>query len=79
MVTDRDVQEMVAAILEVQVADVRSDTSFYADLEMDSLRKAEFIVRLERACGAEFAPAEAAKIDSVHDVMRLLRDRNLIS
>jgi len=79
MVTDRDVQEIVAAILEVHVADVGIDTLFYADLEMDSLHKMEFIVLLERACGAEFTPAEAAEIDSVRDVMRMLRDRHLVS
>lgn len=79
MVTDQDVQEMVATILEVHVADVGIDTSFYSDLEMDSLRKAELIVRLERACGAEFTPADAAQIDSVRDVMRMLRDRHLVS
>lgn len=76
MVTDRDVQEMVASVLDVHAADVGIDASFYADLEMDSLHKAEFIVLLERACGAEFAPAEAAKMDTVSDVMRMLRDRN---
>lgn len=73
-VTDRDVQEMVASILEVHVADVGIDTSFYEDLEMDSLQKTEFIGLLERACGAEISPAEAAKIDSVGDVMRMLSD-----
>jgi acyl carrier protein len=79
MVTDREVQEIVAGILEVHVADVGIDTSFYEELEMDSLRKTEFIVLLERACRAEFTPAEAAEIDSVRDVMRMLRDRNLVS
>lgn len=79
MVTDREVQEIVAGILEVHVADVGLDSSFYADLEMDSLRKAEFIVLLERACGAEFTPAEAAEIDSIRGVMGMLRDRNLVS
>ena len=79
MVTDRDVQEMVATILEIHVADVGIDTSFYTELEMDSLRKVEFIVTLERACGGEFSPAEAAAIDSVKDAMQMLRDRNLVS
>lgn len=75
MVTDRDVQEIVAAILEIHITDVDIDTSFYEDLEMNSMQKAQFIVMLERACGAEFVPAEAAKIDSVRDVMRMLRGR----
>jgi acyl carrier protein len=78
LVTDREVQEIVAAILEVHVADVGIDASFYADLEMDSLYKAELIAMLERACGAEFTPAEAAEIDSVRDVMRMLRDRQQV-
>ncbi|MCQ4044869.1 acyl carrier protein [Streptantibioticus rubrisoli] len=75
MLTDRDVQELVAGVLEVDVADVGIDTSFYEELGMDSLHKAEFIVALERTCGEEFTPADAAKMDSVGDVMRLLRDR----
>jgi acyl carrier protein len=78
IVTGRDVQEMVASILEVHVADVGIDTSFNEDLEMDSLHKTEFIVLLERASGAEFTPAEAAKIDSVRDVMQMLRDRHRV-
>ncbi|WP_157855794.1 acyl carrier protein [Streptomyces aureocirculatus] len=79
MVTDRQVQELVAGVLEIDVADVGIDKSFYAELEMDSLHKAEFIVALERACGAEFAPADAARMDSVGDVMRLLRDRHRVT
>ncbi|QXJ21392.1 hypothetical protein AGRA3207_002241 [Actinomadura graeca] len=79
MMTDRDVQEIVASILDVDVSDIGIDTSFYVDLEMDSLHKAEFIVRLERASGAELGPAEAAEIDSVGDAMRMLRDRPRVS
>ena len=79
MLTDRDVQEMVAAILEVQVADVGTDRSFYTDLEMDSLHKTELIAALERACRTEFSPTEAAEIDSVDDVMGMLRARHLVS
>jgi acyl carrier protein len=79
MVTDREVQEIVATIMEVDIADVGIDISFYTDLEMDSLHKAEFIVLLERACGAEFSPKDASEIDSVNDVMRLLRERDLVS
>lgn len=78
IVTDRNVQEMVASILELHVADVGIDSSFYEDLEMDSLHKTEFIVLLERACGAEIAPEEAAKIDSVRDVMQMLHDRHAV-
>ncbi len=76
MVTDRDVQEMVANVLELQVADIGIDSSFYVDLEMDSLHKSEFIVLLERASGAEFSPADAAEMDSVRDVMQMLHDRH---
>ncbi|WP_157838586.1 acyl carrier protein [Streptomyces xiaopingdaonensis] len=79
MLTDRDVQELVAGVLEIDVADAAVDKSFYVDLEMDSLHKAEFIVALERASGAEFDPADAAEMDSVGDVMRLLRDRHQVS
>ncbi|MFD0412418.1 acyl carrier protein [Streptomyces sp. NPDC127108] len=78
MLTDRDVQELVAGVLELDVADVGIDKSFYVDLEMDSLHKAEFVVALERATGTEFAPADAAEMDSVGDVMRLLRDRHRV-
>ena len=78
MVTDRDVQEIVATVLEVGVADVGLDSSFYADLEMDSLHKAELIASLEHACGAKFTSSEAAGIDTVRDVMRMLRDRRLV-
>lgn len=78
MVTDQDVQEMVANVLELQVADVGIDSSFYVDLEMDSLHKSEFIVLLERASGAEFSPADAAEMDSVRDVMQLLHDRHRV-
>ncbi|UBI36192.1 MULTISPECIES: acyl carrier protein [Streptomyces] len=79
MLTDQDVRELVAGVLDVDAADVGSDRSFYVDLGMDSLHKAEFIVRLERACGAEFSPADAARMDSVGEVMRLLDDRRRVS
>ncbi|GGV11548.1 acyl carrier protein [Streptomyces spectabilis] len=79
VLTDRDVRELVAGVLDIDVADVGTDTSFYVDLDMDSLHKAEFVVALERACDAEFAPADAARMDSVGDVLRLLRDRHRVS
>jgi acyl carrier protein len=79
MMTGRDVQEVVASILEIQIADVGIDASFSEDLEMDSLSKMEFIVVLERALRAQFTPAEAAKLDSVRDVMRMLLDLRLVS
>ena len=78
MMTDRDVQEIVATVLEVSVADVGLDSSFYEELEMDSLHKAELIASLERACGAQVTSSEAADIDTVRDVMRMLRDRRLM-
>lgn len=78
MLTDRDVRELVAGVLELDVDDVGIDKSFYVDLDMDSLHKAEFVVALERATGAEFDPADAAEMDSVGDVMRLLQDRHQV-
>ncbi len=77
-VTDQDVQEIIATLLEVDVVKVGIDTSFYEDLEMDSLHKAEFIVLLERAAGAEISPTEAAAIDSVRDVMKMLHDQHRV-
>ncbi|MFI0980731.1 acyl carrier protein [Streptomyces sp. NPDC021093] len=79
MLTDQSVQKLVADVLEIDVCDVGVNKSFYVDLDMDSLHKAEFIVALERACGAEFDPADAAAMDSVNDVMRLLRNRHQVS
>lgn len=78
MVTDRDVREIVATVLEVSVADVGLDSSFHEELEMNSLHKAELVVSLEHACGAEITSAEAADLDTVRDVMRMLRDRRLV-
>jgi acyl carrier protein len=46
---------------------------------MDSLHKAELVVSLERASGTEIAPEEAAQIDCVRDVMRMLNDRHSVS
>lgn len=78
MVTDRDVREIVATLLEVDVADVGLDSSFFAELDMSSLHKAELIASLEDTCGTELSPADAADLDTVRDVMRLLRDRRLV-
>lgn len=79
MVTDRDVREIVATVLEIGVADVGLDSSFHAELEMNSLHKAELVVAIEHACGAEITTAEAADIDTVRDVMRVLRERQVAS
>lgn len=79
MLTERDVRQLVADLLEVGVAEVGADTSFYDELEMTSLHKADLVVSLEQACGAEIGTAEAAGLDSVGDVMRLLRERRPVS
>ena len=75
MLTDRDVRQLVADVLEVGVADVGLDTSFYDELDMTSLHKADLVVALEHACGVELTAAEAAGIDTVRDVLRVLGER----
>jgi acyl carrier protein len=68
-------REIVAAVADLDVADVAVEASFYEDLYVDSLQKLEIVVRTEREFGVKLTDAEAAGLGSVADAVELLRAR----
>jgi acyl carrier protein len=75
---DDRVRELVAAVLEMDVAQVGANASFHEDLEVDSLQKTEICARVEREFRVQFEPADAAMMRTVTDMVRLLRARDLV-
>ncbi|GCD95735.1 AMP-dependent synthetase [Embleya hyalina] len=67
------VRAIAATVLEAEPELIAPDAAFHARLEMDSLRKTEFVARVERAFGVRFAVEEAAELDCLTDVLAALR------
>ncbi|CAM5274574.1 Benzoate--CoA ligase [Streptomyces abikoensis] len=65
-------REIVAFVLDVDVADVRADASFQQDLKVDSLEKVEIAARIEQTFGIALGDDETAAVDSVRDALDLL-------
>ncbi|MFC5147830.1 AMP-binding protein [Streptomyces aureoversilis] len=65
-------RDIVAFVLDLDVADVRADASFHQDLKVDSLEKVEIAARIEQTFGVALGDDETAGMDSVRDAVELL-------
>lgn len=67
-----DLRELVADVLDVELADVGDETRFVDDLDVDSLTALELIVRLERTYGIRLAESDVRQVtclDQTYDLM----------
>ncbi|MFF7725180.1 AMP-binding protein [Streptomyces sp. NPDC008001] len=69
---DDRLREIVAFVLDIDVADVRADASFHQELKVDSLEKVEIAARIEQTFGIALGDDETAGVDSVQDALDLL-------
>jgi acyl carrier protein len=72
-------REIVAAVLEIDVAEIQADSLFYDDLAADSLEKVEIAVRIEREFGVSVDAEEGAELSSVSAALALLRAKGVVS
>jgi acyl carrier protein len=72
-------RELVATVLEVDVAQVTEDALFYEDLEVDSLHKTEISARIERELHVRIDPEDWAEIRTIANVMALLRNKDVVT
>lgn len=66
-------REIVASVLEMDVANVGSDALFYEDLGADSLEKVEITARIENEFGVRISADDAAVIHTVDDAVTVLQ------
>jgi acyl carrier protein len=67
-----DLRELVADVLDVELADVGDETRFVDDLDVDSLTALELIVRLERTYGIRLEESDVRQVtclDQTYDLM----------
>jgi acyl carrier protein len=60
---------VVAKVSKVDVATITPEMELVADLGLDSARALELLVELEDALGTEISDEEAAKLNSVSDIL----------
>lgn len=72
-------RELVATVLEIDVAEIGEDALFYEDLEVDSLHKTEISALVRRDFKVRIDPEEWAALNSVTDVMKALRDKGVVA
>lgn len=78
-VTVDRLRELVATVLEVDVAQVTEDALFYEDLEVDSLHKTEISARIEREFHVRIDPEDWAEIRNIANAMALLRNKDVVT
>jgi acyl carrier protein len=72
---DARVRHIVARKLHRNVADIRPDADFVADLDADSLEIVELVVDMEREFDIRIPDDEAEKIRTVSDAVSFVRSR----
>lgn len=65
-------RDLVADVLDLDVAEVTDDAHFVEDLDVDSLMALEIAVRLEKEYGVRLAESELTSITSLGDTYELL-------
>jgi len=78
-VTVDRLRELVATVLEVDVAQVTEDALFYEDLEVDSLHKTEISARVEQEFHVRINPEDWATMRTITDVVALLHDKGVVT
>ncbi|MEU9468107.1 acyl carrier protein [Streptomyces avermitilis] len=68
-------RELVADVLDLDVAEVTDDADFMEDLDVDSLMALEITVRLEKEYGVRLAEAELTSITSLQGTYELLTSK----
>lgn len=63
---------IIAKISGTEVADLRKDMDLVGDLGIDSPHALQLLVELEEALGIEISDDDAAKLDSVGDILGFL-------
>ncbi|MFJ9679632.1 acyl carrier protein [Streptomyces sp. NPDC101194] len=70
-----ELRDLVADVLDLDVAEVTDSAHFMEDLEVDSLMALEIVVRLEKEYGVRLAESELASITSLLGTYELLADK----
>jgi acyl carrier protein len=62
----------IAKVSKVDVARIRLDMDLVADLGFDSAKALELLVELEEALGIEISDEQAARLNSVGDILAIV-------
>ena len=63
---------VIAKVSKVEVAELRPDMDLVADLGFDSAKALELLVELEEALGIEVSDEQAARLNSVGDILAIV-------
>ncbi|PWB70824.1 MAG: hypothetical protein C3F15_13435 [Holophagae bacterium] len=62
----------IAKVSKVDVVGIRPDMDLVADLGFDSAKALELLVELEEALGIEISDEQAARLNSVGDILAIV-------
>ena len=63
---------VIAKVSKVDVAAIRPEMDLVADLGFDSAKALELLVELEEALGIEISDEQAARLNSVGDILAIV-------
>ncbi|MBC8503866.1 MAG: acyl carrier protein [Anaerolineales bacterium] len=69
------VKDIIAELLDVDVAGITAESRFREDLEADSLDLVELIMEFEEAFGSEISDDDAQKITTVGEAVKYVSER----
>jgi acyl carrier protein len=72
-------RELVATVLEIDIAQITEDALFYEELEVDSLHKTEISALVKREFNVRIDPEDWAALNTITDVMKVLRDKGAVT
>ena len=72
---NEEVLDVIAKLADVEKASLKPETELVADLGIDSPKALQLLVELEDALGIEISDEEAAKMESVGDVLAFYEGR----
>jgi acyl carrier protein len=72
-------RELVATVLEIDIAQVTEDALFYEDLEVDSLHKTEISALVKREFNVRINPENWAALNTIMDLMEALHDKGVVA
>jgi len=74
MSIEKEIKEIVSAIIQVPEDEIDSNASFFDDYGMDSLRALEILAEIENKYHITIDPEKLMKMTSVTDVVKITRE-----
>ncbi|MBO6014060.1 MAG: acyl carrier protein [Oscillospiraceae bacterium] len=75
---EEKIREILSEVSGVPLSELHEDTRLVGELGMSSFDLADAVVSLEEACGVKIPDARFHEMETVGDIVRILREENAL-